>query len=152
MLLRREVGKVLFSICVFKETDDGYCFLSEDIEVAAKPHERMKGLLGAESISRFYGMLFFPARSIHTFFMRFPIGIICVDRQGVVTNTVSKVEPNRIKIFRNGTYAVFETNHYASGFRCVEKGEKLFFKEKSERCSIKPLGELFQRSFFKSIR
>ena len=46
----------------------------EECLVADRPLARMRGLLGRTDLPRGEGVLLRPAGSIHTFFMRFPIG------------------------------------------------------------------------------
>lgn len=45
---------------------------------------RMRGLLGRESLGPGEGLILRPCNSIHTFFMRFPIDAVFLDRSGLV--------------------------------------------------------------------
>src|SRR6266550_1840248 len=49
--------------------------------VADRPWSRMRGLLGRSSLPPGEGLLLKPAGSIHTFFMRFPIDVVFLDRE-----------------------------------------------------------------------
>jgi len=51
---------------------------------AAKVLERMKGLLGRDGLEDGEGIHIDPCNSIHTFFMRFPIDVLFLDKEGVV--------------------------------------------------------------------
>ena len=48
--------------------------------LAETPLTRLKGLLGRRGLEQGEGLLLRPAASIHTFFMRFPIDTVWVDR------------------------------------------------------------------------
>ncbi len=63
--------------------------------VADRPLSRMKGLLGRSELPPGEGIFIRPCRSIHTFFMRFPIDAVFVDRAGVVKKIVTNLKPWR---------------------------------------------------------
>lgn len=63
------------------------------LEVATTLSERMKGLLGRDSIEG--ALLLRPARSVHTFGMRFPIDVAYCDRALVVLR-IERLEPWRL--------------------------------------------------------
>jgi uncharacterized membrane protein (UPF0127 family) len=66
------------------------------LEVASTLWARTKGLLGRASLPEDQGLWIHRCNSIHTFFMKFPIDLVFVDRKMVVKKTISKVKPNRI--------------------------------------------------------
>jgi uncharacterized membrane protein (UPF0127 family) len=61
--------------------------------VADNSLERMKGLLGRGGLEADEGLLLRPASSVHTWFMRFPIDIVFLDRELVVLDTRAAVGP-----------------------------------------------------------
>ena len=61
--------------------------------VARDPLTRMRGLLGRRGLAQGEGML--PAGSIHTFFMRFPIDVVFLDREQRVVRVVPNLRPWR---------------------------------------------------------
>jgi uncharacterized membrane protein (UPF0127 family) len=63
------------------------------VEVAATRRERMRGLLGRDGIDG--ALLLRPARSVHTFGMRFALDVAVCNRDMVVLRTVS-LPANRI--------------------------------------------------------
>lgn len=67
--------------------------LAARLEVAATGPKRRKGLLGRESLSPGEGLWIVPCESVHTFFMRFPIDLVYLDRE------------NRIRKVRNAVGA-----------------------------------------------
>ena len=61
--------------------------------VADRPWARMRGLLGRTELPRGEGILLRPAGSIHTFFMRFPIDVVFIDRDGTVVGVDHALNP-----------------------------------------------------------
>jgi uncharacterized membrane protein (UPF0127 family) len=64
--------------------------------LAERLGERMRGLLGRQSIAAGEGMLITPASSVHTAFMRFPIDVVFLDRSLVVKKVVPELGPWRV--------------------------------------------------------
>ena len=69
--------------------------LGVDAEVAERFAERLRGLIGRKGLERGKGMLIVRCNCIHTFFMRFPIDVTFLDRQGSVVKTVRNIRPWR---------------------------------------------------------
>jgi uncharacterized membrane protein (UPF0127 family) len=55
----------------------------------------MRGLLGRSGLASGEGLLLRPAGSVHTFFMRFPIDAVFLDREQRVVRVASDVRPWR---------------------------------------------------------
>ena len=79
MALRGEGGRIVCARC----------------EVADGPVSRARGLLGRNELSPGEGLLLRPTFSIHTFFMRFPIDAVFLDRSGSVVDVVRRLKPWR---------------------------------------------------------
>lgn len=67
----------------------------------------MRGLLGRGSLPGGEGILLRPAASIHTFFMRFPIDAVFLDRDLVVVGIERNLKPWRAA-GRKGARSVLE--------------------------------------------
>ncbi len=67
----------------------------ERCEVADGLISRARGLLGRSGLGPGEGLLLRPAFSIHTFFMRFPIDVVFLDRNGEVVAVAESVRPWR---------------------------------------------------------
>jgi uncharacterized membrane protein (UPF0127 family) len=80
-------------ISISREGDGPVC---ERCAVADGPLRRMKGLLGRAELPPGEGLLLKPASSIHTFFMRFPIDAVFLDRDLVVRRIVPRLKPARM--------------------------------------------------------
>jgi len=68
----------------------------ERVFVADRPLARARGLLGKRRLPRNEGLLLKPASSIHTFFMRFPIDVVFINRELRVVGVRKNVKPWRI--------------------------------------------------------
>jgi uncharacterized membrane protein (UPF0127 family) len=70
--------------------------LADFLEVAATGRARNKGLLGRNSLSPGEGLWIVPCESVHTFFMKFPIDLVYLDRACRVRKLRSAVAPWRL--------------------------------------------------------
>jgi uncharacterized membrane protein (UPF0127 family) len=82
----------------------------------------MRGLLGRRDLPHGEGILLRPAASIHTFFMRFPIDAVFLDREGVVVEVAENVRPWRVA-GRKGAKVVIELA--AGAAEAVTAGDRL---------------------------
>ncbi|HEU4942933.1 MAG TPA: DUF192 domain-containing protein [Gaiellaceae bacterium] len=106
--LKRENGDVVCDRCV----------------VADSPVSRMKGLLGRSELRPGEGLLLRPASAIHTFFMRFPIDAVFLDRDWRVVGIADDVVPWRTA-GRKGAKAVLELPAGESARRGLRPGDLL---------------------------
>jgi len=70
--------------------------LATEASRATGVFERMKGLLGRASLAEGEALQIDPCNSIHTFFMRFPIDVLFVDKEGLVLRAFSAIRPWRL--------------------------------------------------------
>ena len=70
--------------------------LATDLEVAGTGSKRNKGLLGRDGLKTGGGLWIVPCESVHTFFMRFPIDLVYLDRRNRVRKVRSAVGPWRL--------------------------------------------------------
>lgn len=70
--------------------------VANGLEIADTPWRRMRGLLGRDGLAPGAALLIDPCRSIHTFFMRFPIDVIYLDGDWRVAKTVERLGPWRL--------------------------------------------------------
>ncbi len=112
MRVERESGGVVCPRCV----------------VADSPRMRMKGLLGRKTLPAGEGILIRPAGSIHTFFMRFAIDTVFLDRDLRVLGVAHDLRPWRIA-GRRGARAVLEMAAGEAARHAVETSERLVLRE-----------------------
>ena len=92
--------------------------------VADRMFSRMKGLLGRKSLAEDEGILIRPAPSIHTFFMRFPIDVVFLSKEGEVLKVAENVRPWRARSCR-GAHSVLELSAGETQRRGIAVGQRL---------------------------
>ena len=70
--------------------------IASQAQMATSLAQRTKGLLGRLSLAKNEAMVLKPCSSIHTFFMRFPIDVLFVDRQMRIIRLITNMPPNRL--------------------------------------------------------
>jgi uncharacterized membrane protein (UPF0127 family) len=78
--------------------------LADDVELAVRVMERMKGLLGRKQFSSGKSLWIKPCKSIHTIGMRFihtigmrfPIDVLFLDKKNIIVKIKKNFLPNRI--------------------------------------------------------
>jgi uncharacterized protein len=96
----------------------------ERCSLADSPAARMRGLLGRDGLEQGEGLLLRPAASVHTFFMRFPIDVVFLDRALVVLGIEDAISPWRAASQR-GAKAVLELPAGESARRGLAVGDQL---------------------------
>ncbi len=72
--------------------------LADSLQVADTAATRRKGLLGRSHLPAGEGLWIVPCESVHTFFMRFSIDLVYLDRARKVRKVRSSVPPWRISV------------------------------------------------------
>jgi uncharacterized membrane protein (UPF0127 family) len=75
-------------------------------EIAESLFARMRGLLGRSELPAGHGMLINPAPSVMTYFMRFPIDVVFLDREWTVVKVVHRLAPWRVAGARHAVAAL----------------------------------------------
>ena len=70
--------------------------LASVVEIAVTRAERRRGLLGRDALDQSAALILAPCVAVHTVFMRFPIDVVFVDREGQVRTIVRNLQPWRI--------------------------------------------------------
>ena len=92
---------------------------------ADRAWSRLVGLLGRRSLAEDEGLLLTPCPSIHTFFMRFPIDILHLDREHVVVKAVRALRPFRFSACLRGGHSVLELPVGAIEASSTQVGDRL---------------------------
>ena len=95
-----------------------------DLTLAIDSASRRKGLLGREGLPEESGLIIAPSNAVHTFFMRFPIDIVFLTRDGEVLSIRSSVGPWRMAASFRG-FAVLELAGGRAGRCGLTTGELL---------------------------
>ena len=68
------------------------------LERADTTWRRLLGLLGKRTLAPTYALWLHPCSGVHTFGMRFSIGLFFIDKHGAIVKTISQLKPNRIAL------------------------------------------------------
>lgn len=98
----------------------------ERCTVADSVRTRMRGLLGRGDLPTGEGLLLRPAPSIHTWFMRFPIDVVFLDRDLRVLDVIAGLRPWRMAARRRAR-AVLELAAGEAARRALRPGDTLVF-------------------------
>jgi hypothetical protein len=81
--------------------------LADNAYLAADLFSRLKGLLGRKCLREGEALIIRPSNSIHTFFMRFAIDVLFVDRQNKIIAALKDILPWRVSpVYWNAYYVV----------------------------------------------
>lgn len=90
----------LAKVSIINRTKD--CSLGDSIEKANTSKTRRAGLLKRSGLRKGEGLWIIPCEGIHTFFMRFHIDVLFLDRNKKVVKAVSRMRPWRIALSLRG--------------------------------------------------
>jgi len=88
------------------QSGTGLCF--RHVALTEGPWERMRGFLGLKGFPVGQIMWFRPCSAIHTFFMRFSIDVVFLNRDLVVTDIRIGVKPWRMVFGSRDSFSVLE--------------------------------------------
>lgn len=100
----------------------------ERCEIPKSSFARMRGLLGRSGLEPGSGMLIDAAPSVLTFFMRFPIDVVFLDRDCTVVRVVHALKPWRVAGARRAVAALELPAGTAAEAR-LEEGDVLVLEE-----------------------
>ena len=99
--------------------------IAHDVELADTRESRRRGLLGRDSLDPRAALILRPCFSVHTAFMRFPIDVVFVDRDGTVVKVVRNLDSWRIA----GAFGAHAAIEFAAGTIAegvVDAGDRLY--------------------------
>ncbi len=82
--------------------------LAESSEKASDPVSRGIGLMGRKSLPSDGGLIIEPCSGVVSFFMRFPIDVIFVDKEGRIKSMIERMVPWRSSAIVRGSKLVVE--------------------------------------------
>jgi uncharacterized membrane protein (UPF0127 family) len=107
----------------------GHVTLATHVEIALDSASRKRGLLGRTSLAPGHALVIAPSNGVHTFFMKFPIDIVFVARDGTVVKIAPAVKASRIAFAWRG-FAVIELAAGAADAVALAMGEKIACAER----------------------
>jgi uncharacterized protein len=89
------------------KTDAGVV-VADHVEVADSVLSRFRGLMFRDHLPEGHGLALRPCKSIHMFFMRFPLDVVFVDGDGRVVRVLDAIRPWRMSSMVRGAKAAIE--------------------------------------------
>ena len=90
---------------ILDETDE---ILASNCELANDFRKRLFGLMFRPSISENEALMIIPCNSVHTFFMRFPIDLVFLDKQGRIVYEERNMAPGSVMYPVKDAWGVLE--------------------------------------------
>jgi len=105
--------------------------LATHLEVADSGPKRNKGLLGRKGLAAGEGLWIIPCESVHTFFMKFPIDLIYLDRKHRIKKVCDSVPAWRLSVCLSA-HSILELPAGAIRSTRTERGDMLEFAPADE--------------------
>ena len=102
--------------------------LAAEVQLARSLWARFWGLMGRASLPEGHGLLLKPCTSVHTFFMRFPIDVIFLDKANRVVKIIPEMKPWRTALGGRGGHSALELNGGCTEAAGLEVGDTLTIK------------------------
>ncbi|PCJ58309.1 MAG: hypothetical protein COA79_13710 [Planctomycetota bacterium] len=93
-------------LCLRKKNSNEMIF--DRLEIADNFFSKLFGLLFKPCPEESEGLVFYNCSSIHMFFMRYPIGLLFLDKNGTILKMVNIIKPWRLCACKDG-YITIET-------------------------------------------
>jgi len=100
--------------------------LAKDVVVAKTFSQRSKGLLGKDYFPEEKTMWIKRCQSIHTFFMKFSLDVVFVNKDLVVTHTLYDLKPWRVTPYYISAASVFEFSSGSLNSEHINIGDQLY--------------------------
>ena len=101
-----------------------------ELMLALGPGSRLRGLLGRPPLQAGQGLLLRPCRQVHTFFMKYPIDVVFLDRTGQIVAMAARLAPWRVSRYEAGACCVLELAPGQAVAPAVSVGQQLVFRPK----------------------
>ena len=92
---------------IARDVETGW-IVADRVVVATGRAQRAIGLLGRSHLDPGEGLLIAPCNGVHTWFMRFTIDMIAMDKDGLVVDAVAGLKPWRMRLPKPGSFSVLE--------------------------------------------
>lgn len=109
-------------MAALKRNDD---IIFPQVTMATNPWARARGLLGRSSMPSSETLWIYPCNNVHTFFMRFAIDVVFVDRRLVIKKIAHDLKPGKVIWFVWGAFSAFEFNAGLAQEKQLREGDQL---------------------------
>lgn len=98
------------------------------VKIADSFLTRLTGLMGRPGLEPGNGLALQPCRSVHTFFMRFPIDVIFINKEGEIVFLAENLRPFRITPLVKNACLALELPAGTISRTDTAKGDKISFR------------------------
>jgi hypothetical protein len=109
--------------------------ITQQARFATSLGQRMKGLLGQDSLAANEALILKPCSSIHTFFMRFAIDVLFLDKNMQIVRLVQDMPPNRLSPIVWASKMAIELPAGKISQTNTQVGDKVVFRQPAEGSS-----------------
>ena len=102
--------------------------IASSVDQANTALSRMKGLLGKPSMGENNGLLITPGKSIHTFFMKFPIDVMFLSPSNQVIKLINAMGPFRLSPLVPSAKSVLELSTGTIEKSGTQIGDQVIFR------------------------
>ena len=113
------MDNVMYKVTVLKTGE----VIADKVKIAQDVESRARGLLGRLSLGKGEGLVIKPCGSIHTFFMKFPIDVIFLNKKNQVIKIGRAIPPWRIYGCLFGGFLVIELQSNALNGIEIKQGD-----------------------------
>lgn len=101
--------------------------LAVQVRTAYSFGRRLRGLMLTESLPAGQGLHLHPCRSVHSFFMRYPIDVLYLNESGVIVGVQESLKPGRVGTSFLGTKSVVELPEGTLRRAAVQVGQSVIW-------------------------
>ncbi|OQW49910.1 MAG: hypothetical protein A4S09_11730 [Proteobacteria bacterium SG_bin7] len=105
---------------------NNHLVIADHVEIASTIVQRVIGLLGKSEFTEGKALWIQRCTSIHTFFMRFPIDVVFVDKELKVCKVVQNIKPFRLANSYFCGHSVFEFSSPHPVLKELQPGDTLY--------------------------
>ncbi|WP_162920104.1 DUF192 domain-containing protein [Paenisporosarcina cavernae] len=109
--------------------------IAKNVKKAYSFPKRLRGLLFTKSLDPHSGIHIKPCRSVHTYFMKYPIDIVYLDKQNRIVGLEHFVSPGKRGLHFESAYSVLELAAGRIEELGLQEGQPINIKPKGEKAS-----------------
>lgn len=97
--------------------------IAESIESANTFFKRLKGLMFRQELSPGSGIYLYPCNAIHTFFMKFPIDVLYIDKDWRIVGMEEHLQPGKVGKKFSAATSVIELESGSIRLNSIQRGQ-----------------------------
>lgn len=110
--------------------------LAKKVILADTPLKRITGLLGKTGLKEKEALVILPCKQVHTFFMRFSIDILFLDKENKVISALSNFKPYRITPLYFSALSAIELPAGTIESSCTVFGDEISLDNSKNICKM----------------